>query len=799
MGDGIPTPNGHLVLEENLADGRWHIIRLRLMDKELKINYGEEIHRLVLKSKYTFNVEGFLYVGGIPQHTWNVLTDYKPSSNLRGCLRYVNFDRKQVLPSPTKVRTKYRVYGSPGNNCPREQFETVSFQSPDSYLFMPSPGKDVFNVQMQFRTYIANSVLAHKFDSTVRVNVLLRDGRVVLDVLVVGVSHLPQLIQGESLNDGEWHFLSVIVNNTDVKLKVDKLAELRHENPLLKNVTKCKKKVFIGHTYDNDRPNFVGCIHDLRVDDEKVKLRPVLWSRYAFRKVYNRCNVSSRCFPNPCRHGGECSDLPSGDFSCDCQKTFHRGRFCETPIYLRTCQEYKDLGLTDDAYCKVDPDDEGPIEALDVLCNMNDQEEAVTLIYHSRVGPQPVLSPKSSDFSLYFHPLKYSDLNGIKALIAQSERCRQLVSFNCFNSKLLQSPVGPAVVSWSGGGDLELVSDYWPGAPAGSMRCACGVNRTCSDPGLACNCDIGDEKWREDKGYVTDRAKLPVTYLQFSESAARSNFTVGPLECFGTLKNGRELSLQAQRDASRFLYSLCRPVNPTSPEPHPSSTSISTWEVQEETTSHPHAELSTKGERTGEVITSKPTMAHAAITTVYRISSPITFHETTQTVSDVNLHEVRESETTASAAMSPTIERPVLVSSESFGSALPPSNSSHCCSDGTVSFDQDASTGERTAVGMSWQIMVAWVLMIVVFVMFVLGIFIFMKRANRTMLPRCGFWGVSKQKKQQSLAQEEHGFPEVRLRSRSGELKLSEVRRSIDAGSYNVRTGIVAYGEPFYS
>lgn len=95
--------------------------------------------------------------------------------------------------------------------------------------------------------------------------------------------------------------------------------------------------------------------------------------------------------------------------------------------------------------------------------------------------------------------------------------------------------------------------------------------------------------------------------------------------------------------------------------------------------------------------------------------------------------------------------------------------------------------------------MVAWVLMIVVFVMFVLGIFIFMKRANRRMLPRCGFWGVSKQKKQQSLAQEEHGFPEVRLRSRSGELKLSEVRRSIDAGSYNVRTGIVAYGEPFYS
>ena len=93
--------------------------------------------------------------------------------------------------------------------------------------------------------------------------------------------------------------------------------------------------------------------------------------------------------------------------------------------------------------------------------------------------------------------------------------------------------------------------------------------------------------------------------------------------------------------------------------------------------------------------------------------------------------------------------------------------------------------------------MVAWVLMIVVFVMFVLGIFIFMKRSNRRMVPSCGLWGVCKQKKLQSFAEEEHGFPEVRLRSRSGELNLPEVRRSIDAGSYNVRTGIIAYGEPF--
>ena len=282
---------------------------------------------------------------------------------------------------------------------------------------------------------------------------------------------------------------------------------------------------------------------------------------------------------------------------------------------------------------------------------------------------------------------------------------------------------------------------------------------------------------------------------------------VGPLECSGTLKNGRKLSQQAQRDASRFLYSICRPVNPTSPEPRLSSSTSTyiehkswSWQVQEEPSLHPPTELSTTRKLRNKVITSKPTIAHEVTTTVYRVSSPFTFDEKTQTTPDVILKKDRKSETTAGAAMSPTIARPVSVSSEVFGSALPPSNVSQCCSDSedvTVPFDQDASTGERAAGRISWQVMVAWVLMIVVFVMFVLGIFIFMKRSNRRMVPSCGFWGVCKQKKLQSFAEEEHGFPEVRLRSRSGELNLPEVRRSIDAGSYNVRTGIIAYGEPF--
>lgn len=59
--------------------------------------------------------------------------------------------------------------------------------------------------------------------------------------------------------------------------------------------------------------------------------------------------------------------------------------------------------------------------------------------------------------------------------------------------------MGLVVVSWVGG-DLRYVFDYWLGVFVGSMKCVCGVNRMCVNLGFVCNCDIGDEKWREDEG-----------------------------------------------------------------------------------------------------------------------------------------------------------------------------------------------------------------------------------------------------------------------------------------------------------
>ena len=56
---------------------------------------------------------------------------------------------------------------------------------------------------------------------------------------------------------------------------------------------------------------------------------------------------------------------------------------------------------------------------------------------------------------------------------------------------------------------------------------------------MDCNCDLADDNWRYDAGYLSDKKHLPVLQLQFSkgpETNEDSYFTVGHLSCYGTIK-----------------------------------------------------------------------------------------------------------------------------------------------------------------------------------------------------------------------------------------------------------------------
>ena len=176
------------------------------------------------------------------------------------------------------------------------------------------------------------------------------------------------------------------------------------------------------------------------------------------------------------------------------------GRTCQEPIVQKTCQDYMSMGLTEDSYCKIDPDGTGPVNSFEVLCNMTRGNEAVTIVPINnslkRVKVGDIAFFKNAK---YYHHIDYMLAeNVIQAIIKSSSECRQFVKYECRNSLLLNSPRGPSHVRWvNQAGSFE---DYWGGAPKDSFKCACGVNKTCADATKYCNCDKGDDVWREDSG-----------------------------------------------------------------------------------------------------------------------------------------------------------------------------------------------------------------------------------------------------------------------------------------------------------
>lgn len=179
---------------------------------------------------------------------------------------------------------------------------------------------------------------------------------------------------------------------------------------------------------------------------------------------------------------------------------FLTGKVCKDPIVKTTCEEYKSVGLNEDSYCQVDPDGTGPLQSFEVICKVTEKGPASTIIpVENNLKRIKVDESASLRGKKYFTQMNYKiSMEKIFSLINISSHCRQFVRYECKNSPLLNSPRGPAHVSWVN--RKGVVENYWGGAPRGSDKCACGVTKTCTDSSKYCNCDMADDFWREDSG-----------------------------------------------------------------------------------------------------------------------------------------------------------------------------------------------------------------------------------------------------------------------------------------------------------
>ena len=166
----------------------------------------------------------------------------------------------------------------------------------------------------------------------------------------------------------------------------------------------------------------------------------------------------------------------------------------------------------------IDIDGSGPLSPFSVVCRYGGKSEAlnVTEIGHYHEAEGYVSSGYQLPNSMYSQTINYIvPLPQVAAVIDRSHACKQRIEYTCFNSRLLNYPNSP--YGWWVGRTNQTM-DYWGGSETGTGKCACGLDMTCANSNLFCNCDSRLEKELRDSGYLTRKEYLPVLRVEFGDT-----------------------------------------------------------------------------------------------------------------------------------------------------------------------------------------------------------------------------------------------------------------------------------------
>ena len=182
----------------------------------------------------------------------------------------------------------------------------------------------------------------------------------------------------------------------------------------------------------------------------------------------------------------------------------------------------------------IDIDGSGPLSPFPVLCRYGAKSEIlnVTEIGHYNELESYVSSGYQLPNSIYSQTINYRvPLLQVFAVIDRSYVCKQYIEYTCFNSRLLNYPNSP--YGWWVGRTNQTM-DYWGGSEIGTGKCSCGLDMTCINPNLFCNCDSQFTTELKDTGFLTRKEFLPVLRVEFGDTGKRrfSLFLIETLNIF---------------------------------------------------------------------------------------------------------------------------------------------------------------------------------------------------------------------------------------------------------------------------
>ncbi|XP_033856004.3 contactin-associated protein-like 2 [Acipenser ruthenus] len=523
-----------------LDDHHWHSVIIERYGRNINLTLDRHVQHFRTNGDFDhLDLDYELSFGGMP-------FSGKPSSssrrNFKGCMESINYNGNNITDLARRKKLDTTSVGNLSFSCVETHAVPVFFNA-TSYLQLPGrANRNEMSVSFQFRTWNPSGLLLYSTfaEGLGMVEVDLNEGKVSAHInLTQTKKSRIDISSGSGLHDGQWHNVRFLAKENFAMLTIDgdEASAVRTNSPLY---IKTGNKYYFGGYFpqmnNSSRSpvqrSFQGCMQLIHVDDQMADLHAVEQGKLgSFENVsIDMCAIIDRCMPNHCEHGGKCTQTWDS-FRCSCEGTGYTGATCHNSIYEQSCEAYKHLGKTSDAYW-IDPDGSGPLGPFKVHCNMTEDKVWTTVIHD--LQPQTSVSSSSQEKRTVLQ-LNYSaSMEQVSAITTSAEHCEQYVSYSCRMSRLLNTPDGTPYTWWVGKGNEKHF--YWGGSGPGIQKCACGIERNCTDPKYYCNCDADQKQWRKDTGLLTYKDHLPVSQLVVGDAnrpGSEAKLDVRPLRCQG--------------------------------------------------------------------------------------------------------------------------------------------------------------------------------------------------------------------------------------------------------------------------
>lgn len=536
-----------------LDDNQWHDVEINRNGREVHFTVDRlTVTNITNGDFYQLDIDRHIHLGGIDSYLQPGKRLYT-REGFEGCMENAWFNHMNIIKDARMGQPRFAIHGAIMHGvCQLRPIIPFTFPTIDSHLKIESTRGNRLRVGFHFRSYNRDAILF--------VNNLDQNGRVLVKINANGfleysvkappqpevtsiLTNLDPLSEVDVFTDGLWHTLYVDIESGGqdrvgkINITVDSRVDFSNRQLQFTTGT----DYYIGGGDDSTGEiGFLGCMRLLEIQGEPID---VIRPDYNFGVINGTCSVQDRCDPNPCEHGGVCSQEYM-TFSCDCDGTGYEGAVCHRSEYLASCEEARLLNpLIPEKSLMIDIDDSGPLDPIPVTCEFqHDIGLSITRVHHA--NENPTLVKGYQEPGSYVRPVIYPAYREqFDELIMRAYSCEQRIKWECMNARLLSDagssdPNKPSWGWWVGRTNLNM--RYWGGSSPGSGKCACALKNECRDNNPFCNCDAGlVAEDVSDDGFITQKEHLPVMELRFGDTGTFSDtnkwgkHTLGPLRCTG--------------------------------------------------------------------------------------------------------------------------------------------------------------------------------------------------------------------------------------------------------------------------